>query len=696
MMVLLAAVVQGYGYEHRDLISREYMSSAAASSIRPGGEWFPYPEYQDREGWASLFGDAAGETVTEAERYLDYRWQPVPATAYLAFEREGDRAAMENPYYENMRALNALLLGELAEGKGRFLDRIIDGIWLSCAMPSWVLSAHLVNQPSHRPLPDPRYQIIDIGSAGYGALTAVAYHFFRDRFDAVDPAICLEIEKALKEKILDPYLDTSLRGPHWWMALQEGDDVFVNNWNPWCNSNVLLVFLLAEPDQARLEEAVGLSVKSVDRFLNYVKGDGACEEGASYWDHAYGKLYDYLQILNHATGGRFTLSGDRLLRSMGEYIPRSYIGMGYAVNFADASCRLDMDETLLYRYGKACGSSEMTDFAALMMFNPESGRFKSPAVRTGSDVWRSLGSVRCHNEMSRIADSLNAVLEHSSAEEVLRSLKSSSPEVTWYPETEVCYMENADGWFLAAKAGHNNESHNHNDVGSFILYIGGVPVFVDAGVGVYTGKTFSHERYDIWTMQSDWHNLPVINGTSQIPGKESRASEVKCDTVSRTFSADISGAYSEAASCRRWTRTYSLGDDRLVIKDNYVLDRRVMPDRIAFLVRGQVFLPGERYIPPAEGYPAKPADGSAAVTKSDLLRARTVSKGTVVIASEDILVELAFPAALAPSVETVGMSDPKLNTAWGPALRRILLTTGEGAPCRASFTYVVRLADSGR
>ena len=53
--------------------------------------------------------------------------------------------------------------------------------------------------------------------------------------------------------------------------------------------------------------------------------------------------------------------------------------------------------------------------------------------------------------------------------------------------------------FVAAKGGFNNESHNHNDVGTFSLYVNTIPVIIDAGVGTYTKQTFGKDRYTIWT-----------------------------------------------------------------------------------------------------------------------------------------------------------------------------------------------------
>jgi len=77
------------------------------------------------------------------------------------------------------------------------------------------------------------------------------------------------------------------------------------------------------------------------------------------------------------------------------------------------------------------------------------------------------------------------------------------------------------GLYLAAKGGHNSESHNHNDIGNFIVFANGQPMLIDAGVGTYTAATFGANRYSIWTMQSAYHNLPTVNGIMQQAGASS-------------------------------------------------------------------------------------------------------------------------------------------------------------------------------
>ena len=141
---------------------------------------------------------------------------------------------MEVPYDANRQALNTLMLAELAEGKGRFIDQLLNGAYMSCEMNSWVLSAHLPRQSSKRSLPDFREQIIDLGSGGYGALMAWVHYFFRKPFDKINPVVSLQMRKAIKERILDPYMNDD---DMWWMAFNWQPGEIINNWNPWCNSN---------------------------------------------------------------------------------------------------------------------------------------------------------------------------------------------------------------------------------------------------------------------------------------------------------------------------------------------------------------------------------------------------------------------------------------------------------------------------
>ena len=58
--------------------------------------------------------------IEAGEKLLDYKWQLIPATAYLEYERSGNRKIMEVPYDANRQALNALMLAELVRRERTF------------------------------------------------------------------------------------------------------------------------------------------------------------------------------------------------------------------------------------------------------------------------------------------------------------------------------------------------------------------------------------------------------------------------------------------------------------------------------------------------------------------------------------------------------------------------------------------------
>ena len=208
-----------------------YLDLLSENVFSLDGSWFPYPSYGDREGWNRLFGNSSETVIKAGERYLDYVWQSVPATAYLAFERTGERNVMQNPQSANRVALNALMLAELAEGKGRFIDQLVDGMWHLSNSPTWVLSAHLPRQKTKRSLPDPREQLIDLGSAGLAAQVAVIWHFFHKAFDKIDPVISIVIRDAMKKQILDPYLNTDEYRAQSWLGFRLKKGKVINNYS---------------------------------------------------------------------------------------------------------------------------------------------------------------------------------------------------------------------------------------------------------------------------------------------------------------------------------------------------------------------------------------------------------------------------------------------------------------------------------
>ena len=558
---LLFICLSAHAYKERNLLQKAADLSKLENVLVTDQKWVRYPQYTDRSGWNQLVGENKSFFIEQGEKFLNYEWQVVKATDYLEYTRSGNRSEMEKIHNSNLNAISALFIAEMTEGKGRFMDQLSNGIFHTCEMTSWAISAHLAHQRVKGSFPKLGDHVIELVSGDIGATFSWIYYFLNKEFDKINPLISERLHYEIEDRILTPYLNETR---FWWMASEvTADKGFVNNWNPWCNANVLQCFLLVEKDKERLLKGVYKTMVSVDKFINYNHDDGACEEGPSYWGHAAGKMYDYLQALYDATDGRISIFSDPMIKNMGEYISRSYVGNGWVVNFADASAKGSFDYRLIYRYGSMVKSTEMEQFASYLK------KEYPKNVSLTRDMYRTLADLSSEKEIDKS-----------------NPIHIATP-FTWYPNTEFCYMSEGR-FFFAAKGGYNEESHNHNDVGTFSLYADNEPLLIDVGVGTYTRKTFSSERYTIWTMQSDYHNLPRVNGFSQSFGRKYKARDLKADKNKKTFSLDISQSYPAEAGINKWIRNYKLSKNGLTIEDSFDLKNAQTANQLNFITWGEV------------------------------------------------------------------------------------------------------------
>lgn len=172
------------------------------------------------------------------------------------------------------------------------------------------------------------------------------------------------------------------------------------------------------------------------------------------------------------------------------------------------------------------------------------------------------------------------------------------------------------------------------------IYIDHTPVIIDAGVGTYTRQTFSNERYKIWTMQSNYHNLPMINGVPQSTGGQYKSSNV----VARKnfFSVDISKAYSENAKVEKWTRSYQMNGKSIRINDAFSLKETAAPNIVNFLTWGDV---------------QKVSDGKISISVNGVKALFTYDAKTFDY-----------------KIETIALDDPRLSNVWGKQVYRLSFT----------------------
>jgi hypothetical protein len=486
----------------RNLLAGRITEPQLAAMLVPRERWHPFPTIDERERWTAVPESIRQAHVQAAERELGGDWSGIPATVTLRYVRDGDRAQYDGMNTRRRTRLATLVMGEVFENKGRFLDEIANGIWAISEQTFWGSTAHLGAQKKGSGLPDVTEPIVELFSAETAALLAWTDYLLGKRLDAVSPLLRERIRVEVDRRILTPALE---RDDFWWMGFSARKDV--NNWNPWIASNWLASTLILERDPQRRARTVHRIMRSLDVFMNGYPDDGGCDEGPGYWDRAGASLFDNLELLRSATNGGVDVYAHPLVRNMGQYIYRAYIKDAYFVNMGDAPAKAHPDPELVYAYGQRIGDPVMTGFGSFL------------AKKRGS---YSPGS----SSLGRILPALlvtRDVATAPAAEPLLADV--------WLPDLQFMAARSAtgssNGLYLSAFGGHNAQSHNHNDVGNFIVYADGKPVLVDVGVEVYNAKTFSARRYEIWTMQSAYHNLPTINGVMQKDGAAFRARDVR-------------------------------------------------------------------------------------------------------------------------------------------------------------------------
>jgi hypothetical protein len=597
-----------------------FTAGRLAEHLRP---WRPYPPVADRRYWGRVPQETREHLLAQAAPIGQRPWPLLTATTYARFKADGDRQAYERPYIARRDKLIAAVITAVLTGNTSSAD-ITDGVWLLCEETSWCLPAH---QPGAG-LPDPDHPHVDLFAAETAALLAWTVSLTGEHE--------ARVRREIKIRVLDPYL---ARDDWSWLGLDGRKNL--NNWTPWIHANLLIASLLLD-DQP--DVTANRAVAALDRYLDVVPDDGGCDEGASYWWRAGASLFECLETLTEACGNDFGAFQLPKVRAIARYPVAAHIAGDVHVNFADGPIRPPgIVPHLLYRFAARTGDAQVQQHALAM-------REYAASLVTGPNG--SLGRV-----LAAITDD-----EWAAAP----AARFPAPLQSWLPVTGVLTAREREGdtagLFLAAKAGHNDESHNHNDVGSFIIAYDGSPLLIDPGAGVYTRQTFGPDRYQIWTMQSAWHNTPAPAGHPQAAGRAHRATDVSAALTATTaeLALDLAAAYPAAAGVRSWHRTLRL--DRtaplIAIHDSWELTQ-ISERTVCYLIT-----PEEPRV----------ADGTI------MLRS-----GLVV----DIDATVDGTSAGRISVERRDLDDPQLRALWGEHLYRITLALpGQ----RGSLTTLIRRA----
>ena len=410
----------------------------------------------------------------------------LPYTHYRLFRRTGDRQQFEAPYFLRRSRLAAAAL-RLFLGQADLKDIVQDYVWAICEETNWVLPAH-------------ENDLIDLFSAETSFMLAELLAFLGDTLDAeVRARVRTEVER----RVFDPYL----RFYHlcWWYKSGL-------NWNGVCNSSVAAAFVLLEPEPGRLARALELALAGLRVYLDTAfEEDGSSNEGVGYWHYGLINFVALAEMLRARTEGAIDLLAAERMRRIAAFPAKLWLSGANFAPFSDCEEILHLDPGVIARLAARTGESALAD---LLTPSLVSGRDRGLPMMLRNILWWD-GRYR------QPVPAGDVYLEQGNIVRLTAHTPAGSPVI------------------VMIKAGHNDENHNQNDVGSFMLHVGDETLLTDPGRGLYTRQYFGPERYENIFANSYGHSVPRVGDQLQRAGREFYGRFLNIETNGPTKQAQL-------------------------------------------------------------------------------------------------------------------------------------------------------------
>ena len=474
----------------------------------------------DKNFWKMVRNDPAYKDIIQyvVDMYNDNKYDEIPTLPFYSRARfyapdDGDRSEFETPYFRRRRYLaSTAMLTLLYPEESRYLHELQEIIWAICDEYSWVLPAHcdgtLESDLNH----------IDLFSAETGFTLAEICHLLSDR---LDKRVRLRAEYEIRNRVIRVYDEKDF----FW-------DTVASNWAAVCAGHVGGILMYMEPEL--LQKHLPRLLKTMDCFLSSFAADGTCMEGFSYWKYGYGSFVHFADLLYQFTDGETDiLQGEKILR-ISDYMQRSFLISGSTISFAD---------------GTTAGKANLPLQHFLHKKFPDRVHLLPKDLMTSTAInvpWRELLRNFLHYDptVSLPKELENATYVLPDAQQVIHRGKHYS---------------------LAVKAGHNQEPHNHNDVGNFIFATEQGQILCDYGAGRYTRQYFGPERYQHFVTSSFGHNVPIVGGHPQKDGEQYAGTLTH---EGNRITMQMAGAY-DLPGCRRITREITYTEKAVTLQDSF-------------------------------------------------------------------------------------------------------------------------------
>ena len=395
----------------------------------------------------------------------------------------------------------------------KYLKPLIDHIFYICDEFTWCLPAHCdISEKSTENM----IEFIDL----FQAETA---RFFAETIMCVGDKLPQYVRDRMNYEIRRRIFPSFEKGvSYWWETCKM-------NWATVCGAGCVMSLLYFGDDNEK-EKYIRRFVNCLDSYLEGVEDDGCCQEGLGYWGYGFGHFVILAQILKKYTFGEIDYFKNPKVKNLALYPQRIRLSQSNAVMFSDAR------EGFAVEMGLICFLKSIYNEVTL------------PDIRYLTQ----------HGNIDSVCELL-WFDENYMADEITND--------TYYFENTGWYVSRQEGYSFAAKGGNNDEPHNHNDIGSFIITVGDEVLVADPGRGEYRKETFLPEtRYTFVQNSSAGHSVPIINGEHQMPGGEFCAKNI-C-ALENSFELDMEDAYKKGV-VKKFRRHFELGDGKITLIDSF-------------------------------------------------------------------------------------------------------------------------------
>ena len=438
--------------------------------------------------------------------------------------------------------------------KPSYAEKAIDHILNACSYPTW--------NPAH---------FLDV--AEMSTAVAIGYDWL---YPVLTDRERETIAKALKEKALNlAVAEYSEPGHNSWSTRE-------TNWNTVCNAGMSLS-VLAIAEEFRNEKisvpelVINHAATHMPNNLKTFQPDGVAYEGPGYAQYTINYYSMLSKALHDNIGNDRELSEVPGIKNFGNFYHQTVSPNNRVFNFGDSSTDEASKSPFYFFYSKIFDQSHLGTFYKELLREVIDEKVRFPqSIFFLSIAWYDIRN--CN---------------YSSEPEPLTIFRSPVNPIAVFNRM----ASSPNSVYLIAKGGKPDETHQHLDMGSFIIENQGIRWFDEIGQESYSLPGFwerypTGRRWKYFRNSSFSHNVPIIDNKIQYSRSQTIIERYQNDTDNPFVIFDLDSAYvHQIESVKRGIKL--LDTSVILLQDEFTISKSGQQITESFLTRAKIHIRDE-------------------------------------------------------------------------------------------------------